>query len=129
LSSVGAGPRIGDEASQTTDPVNRPLYISLDLGLRQRRKHYHGQLLFQCIALPDNYFDSPPGDNSGETNESILAPSGGCLKIAEGGRYDDLVSKGCVCVSPVDSFSQTTWLAFCVGPKISPSRKFWVSAI
>jgi hypothetical protein len=92
LSSVGAGPLLGDETAKRTDRLNRPLYISLDLGLRQRRKHYHGQLLFQCISIPDIFFDSPPGDNAGETNETILSPSGGCFKIAEGGRYDELVS-------------------------------------
>lgn len=88
LDALGISPRFGNQRSVAG--VNRPLYISLDLGLRQRRKHYHGQILFQCIALPDNYLDELP--NVEDHNDFIISSSGPGMKLAEGGRYDDLVS-------------------------------------
>lgn len=97
LDSAGITPlsnsRTGD--TSTNGSYNLPLFISLDLGMRQRRKHYHGQLLFQCIAIPSNYFDTvrPSDDESFITNDSILSSSGKGIKIAEGGRYDELVRK------------------------------------
>jgi histidyl-tRNA synthetase len=73
LSTLGMSPLLGSgKHGRAATRVSRPLYISLDLGLRQRRKHFHGQLMFQCIAIPDDYFEG--------------------IKVAEGGRYDDLVS-------------------------------------
>lgn len=94
LHSVGVAPLFGSGPKQKVPTLNRPLFISLDLGLRQRRKHFHGQVLFQCIAIPDNYFDrvSTGGDES-ETNETIISSTGLGSKIAEGGRYDDLVRR------------------------------------
>lgn len=76
-----------------TSEVNssRPMYISFDLGLRQRRKHYHGGLIFQCVALPDSYFSKRL--TSDEHNESIVSPSGRGIKIAEGGNFSELVRK------------------------------------
>ncbi|VEU40406.1 unnamed protein product [Pseudo-nitzschia multistriata] len=79
----------------STNGYNCPLLISLDLGLRQQRKHYHGQLLFQCIAIPSNYFNSlrSTEDVVRTTNDSLLSSSGKGIKVAEGGRYDELVRK------------------------------------
>ena len=95
IKAVGISPLIDAvEVTGTPGRINRPIYVSLDLGLRQRRRHYHGQLVFQCISIPNNFFDFAQGDvSAGETNETILSPSVGCFKIAEGGRYDDLVSR------------------------------------
>lgn len=95
LDSIGTGPLLGSKPSNTnTSLLSRPLYISLDLGLRQRRNHYHGYTLYQCISLTDAYFDDVAnGDDVIETNETILSSSGPGLKIAEGGRYDDLVRR------------------------------------
>jgi histidyl-tRNA synthetase len=104
--SVDIGPLLGGVAKNTKDRMNRPLYISLDLGLRQRRKHYHGQVFFQCIAIPDNYFDQYSADDGQiETNDTIISHSGRGSKIAEGGRYDELVSDSwepLVCLCAVD---------------------------
>ncbi len=92
LSSIGIGPMFGSNGEASL--LNRPLYISLDLGLRQRRDHYHGYTLYQCISLRDNYFDDVVnGDDEIETNDTILSSPGSGLKIAEGGRYDDLVRR------------------------------------
>ena len=64
----------------------------MDLGLCQRRKHFHGQLIFQCITIPDNFFNMSKDDFVGETNKTILSSPTGCFKVAEGSCYDDLVS-------------------------------------
>jgi hypothetical protein len=94
LYSIGIGPLFGSKESSNVTPLNRPLYISLDLGLRQRRNHYHGYTLYQCISLKESYFDDvASGDDEFETNETIISSSGPGLKIAEGGRYDDLVRR------------------------------------
>lgn len=58
-----------------------PAYISVDLGLRQKRNNFSGSTFFQAILLPDEFF----GDN--EDNHT----GGKGIRIAEGGRYDDLV--------------------------------------
>lgn len=97
LQSFGIRP-LYDSPSKEKSSIsgyNCPLLISLDLGLRQRRKHFHGQLLFQCIAIPSNFFDSPHSeeDSMYTTNDTLLASSGKGIKVAEGGRYDDLVRK------------------------------------
>lgn len=92
LYSINIGPMFGSKEKASL--LNRPLYISLDLGLRQRRDHFHGSTLFQCIALKENYFDDfVQGDDEIETNDTILSSTGSGLKIAEGGRYDDLVRR------------------------------------
>ena len=97
LESIGMIPLSDSipENSSTKNGYNYPLLISLDLGLRQRRKHYHGQLLFQCIAIPSNYFDSScqTDEEQSVTNDTIVSSSGKGIKVAEGGRYDELVRK------------------------------------
>ena len=93
LRAIGVGPLLDSKPSKTR-LLSRPLYISLDLGLRQRRNHYHGSTLYQCICLKDTYFDNiASGDDTFETNDTILSSSGPGSKVAEGGRYDDLVRR------------------------------------
>lgn len=70
--------------------VKCPLYVSVDLGLRQRRKHYHGGIVFQCIVLPDALVDDL---NPDETNDMLVSSSGRGVKVAEGGNFSDLVRK------------------------------------
>jgi hypothetical protein len=92
LSSIGIGPLLGSK--DPPGPLSRPIFISLDLGLRQRRANYHGLTLFQCISLRNNYFEDMDNDNDEpETNDTIISSSGPGLKVAEGGRYDDLVRR------------------------------------
>ena len=62
-----------------------PAYVSLDLGMRQRLKHYHGHVFFQAILLPEDL-------ESIMSNDALLAGGGRGIKVAEGGRYDELVS-------------------------------------
>jgi len=93
LKETSFTPILDSPEKMTNDKrFSRPLFVSLDLGLRQKRKHFHGHLIFQCIAIPSNYFDQPPSEIF-ETNESLLSSTGSGIKIAEGGRYDDLVRK------------------------------------
>jgi len=82
-------PILGSEATRES-PVSLPLFVSLDLGLRQRRKHVHGGLIFQCIVLPNNFFVHL---NSAEHNEVLTSSSGKGIKVAEGGDYSQLVRK------------------------------------
>ena len=102
---------------------NCPLLISLDLGLRQRRKHFHGQLFFQCIAIPSDYFDRSSPLNV--TNDTILSSSGKGIKVAEGGRYDELVRKS----RPPGNFGSALFNTYtaaaipkCVGVRFSIGR-------
>lgn len=94
LRTAGMAPLLDSKSSSKDRDVRlgQPLFISLDLGLRQRRRHYHGHLFFQCIAIPSNYYDLAPSDKP-ETNDTLLSNTGLAIKIAEGGRYDDLVRK------------------------------------
>jgi hypothetical protein len=81
------GSVVQDEGSS---PMMPPAFISIDLGLRQKRKHMHGQLVYQAITLPDAYFENHILDEA--DNDVLLSTIGSGTKIAEGGRYDDLVS-------------------------------------
>ncbi|CAB9500620.1 eIF-2-alpha kinase GCN2 [Seminavis robusta] len=90
LGALGISPLFGTGKQGTpATRLNRPLYISIDLGLRQKRKHFHGQVVFQCIALPDDYLE----EEKDEHNEFVISSAGRGIKVAEGGRYDDLVRK------------------------------------
>ena len=105
MEATGIAPLFGRKTKNHRNRrLNPPLYISLDLGLRQRRRHYHGQTLFQCIALPNDYFDK---DIHNECDESstVCSPHGQGSKIAEGGRYDDLVSSSSYCRRVRDGLS------------------------
>lgn len=94
---------------------SHPLYISLDLGLHQRRRNYHGGIFFQCIALPDDYFEKV---DMTEHNEIIVSPTGRGTRIAEGGNYSDLVRKNRPpgnFMSTIDSNYAVSRIPFCVG--------------
>lgn len=85
------------EASRKTAAMRcagRPAYISIDLGLRQLKKHIHGNLFFQAVLLQSNCFDKGKSSQDYiEKSETQIVPT--CsdgVRIAEGGRYDDLVS-------------------------------------
>ncbi|CAJ1930603.1 unnamed protein product [Cylindrotheca closterium] len=91
LRSVGIQTMYGENGSNSR--LNQPLFVSIDLGLRQRRKHYHGQVLFHCIALPADYFDQIGLTIDEQQSSDMLLSSGKAFKIAEGGRFDDLVRK------------------------------------
>ena len=90
LHNMGLGPLLKREAKDEKASVCRPLCISLDLGLMQRRKHYHGGTIFQCIVLPDDFFEKVDPD---EHNESLISPTGRGIKVAEGGNYSELVRR------------------------------------
>ncbi len=78
--------------------LSYPAYISIDLGLRQKRKHYAGRMYFQAILLQNDFFR---GDGVTTTNPFL---NGKSIRIAEGGRYDDLVRQVSVeCVSDIIS--------------------------
>jgi len=64
-----------------SDRLHLPIYISIDLGLRPRRR-LHGPFIFQSVILPCNCFDS-------NAEKTVVSSQGGV--IADGGRYDDLV--------------------------------------
>lgn len=90
LSSLHIDPLLGSATPFQERSLSRPLYVSIDLGLRQRRKHYHGGIIFQCIAIPSTYFDDC---DPGEHNDTLISAAGGGIKVAEGGDYSDLVRK------------------------------------
>ena len=73
---------------QFSENLHPPTFVSLDLGLRQCRKHFHGQLYFQAIILEDSCFDNAE-QSIGNNNDVITNHAG--AKIAEGGWYDNLV--------------------------------------
>ena len=88
--TIGVPPLFGTTSTPKKLAFNCPLFVSIDLGLRQKRRHFHGQVIFQCICIPDNYFDEY---EEYETNDAIISSSGSGLKVAEGGRYDELVRR------------------------------------
>eukprot|EP00578_Thalassiosira_sp_NH16_P006270 CAMPEP_0181120618 /NCGR_PEP_ID=MMETSP1071-20121207/24259_1 /TAXON_ID=35127 /ORGANISM="Thalassiosira sp., Strain NH16" /LENGTH=1767 /DNA_ID=CAMNT_0023205299 /DNA_START=89 /DNA_END=5389 /DNA_ORIENTATION=+ len=64
--------------------LSYPAYISIDLGLRQKRTNFSGGLYFQAILLQDDFFQK--GERTPNRKYGGLG-----TRIAEGGRYDDLV--------------------------------------
>ena len=86
LRNFGIDPQLDSGGSSHSEKVEKcismPAFISVDLGLRQRRKHMHGALLYQAVMISDSYFSQI---------RSGVEHNDGCMKIAEGGRYDDLV--------------------------------------
>ena len=110
--SVAQGP---SELNIVNNQHSRPLYISLDLGLHQRRKNYHGGILFQCVALPNDFFEKV---DLTEHNESLISPSGRGTRIAEGGHYSDLVRKNRPpgnFMSTIDNNYAVSRIPVCVG--------------
>ena len=101
---------------------SRPLYLSIDLGLRQRRKTYHGGVLFQAIVLPDTYFDDLKVE---ESIEELVLPAGGGLKVAEGGEFSDLVRRNRPPGNFASTFVQhytTSPIPFCFGVRFAVGK-------
>ena len=67
MTTMGIGPIVGSKNTVADGLASRPIYLALDLGLRQKRKHYNGQLFFQAIVLPDNFFEAEPRDHDSNT--------------------------------------------------------------
>jgi hypothetical protein len=94
LDALKLGPIVGPDGQIENGTTRcRPLYISLDLGLSQRRKHYHGGTIFQCIVLPDDFFDNPTSSDLEDNHDALISSSGRGTKVAEGGNYSELVRK------------------------------------
>lgn len=74
-----------DTVSGSQQTLCRPLYVAFDLGLRQRRKYYHGGSIFQAIVLSENYFSSPCDPEEHHDNLGT--------RVAEGGHYSELVRR------------------------------------
>ena len=96
--------------------ISRPLYICLDLGLRQRRQTY-SLLHFQALLIPPSILYSSSRSTEGHSEVGV--------KVAEGGRYDDLVRKyrppgnfG----SALLSFYTNASIPICVGVRFSVGR-------
>lgn len=92
LLAIGVSPYLNgshhfhnDTAELNQHPhISRPLYICLDLGLRQRRQIY-SLLHFQALMIPPSLLHSSSKLTEGHSDVGIM--------VAEGGRYDDLVRK------------------------------------
>lgn len=119
LDNLNLGPLPGPETQHIEILTCRPLYISLDLGLSQRRRHFHGGTIFQCIALPDDFFQK---FDPNEHNDALISPTGRGIKIAEGGNYSDLVRRnrppGNFASSIVNQYT-TARIPVCAGVRFS----------
>lgn len=72
-----------------------PDFILIDLGLRQKSKQMHGHLFFQAYILP-SFLKKQIEKNPMVSNDVLLRPHHdhhSCIKVAEGGRYDNLVRR------------------------------------
>ena len=72
------------EENNHQSAISRPLYICLDIGLRQRRQFY-SLLHFQALLIPPSVLHSFSRSTEGHADVGVM--------VAEGGRYDDLVRK------------------------------------
>ena len=97
MKEMGIGPILGSKSEAQGSLINKPMYIALDLGLRQKRKHFNGQIFFQAIVLPDNFFDMAATESNAQDKSQSIVGQG--TKVAEGGRYDELV---CIIVVSFD---------------------------
>lgn len=104
---------------QSHKNISYPAYISIDLGLRQKRNNFFGSTFFQAVLLRNNFGDS-------ETAKTTTLGSKG-IRVAEGGRYDDLVRQfrppgnfGSIQVNDYTSatFPYCTGLIFFIGKMI-----------
>lgn len=100
----------------------RPLFISVDFGLRQRRRHYHGGIIYQYVVLPENFLDTIVPD---ESNEALLSSTGVGVKVAEGGDFTDLVRRN----RPPGNFASTfvgeytaSPIPFCCGVRVAVGK-------
>lgn len=124
VEALGLGPLIGIKGNMPyRDADCKPLYIALDLGLRQRRKTYHGGTIFQCIMLPDDFFDQP--SSTEEKHDSLISASGRGIKVAEGGNYSELVRRsrppGNFGTAVVNSYTSAP-LPVCAGVRFSVGK-------
>jgi len=90
MEALGVVPAIQNqnEKFDENEHISSPAYISIDLGLRQKRRHMSGGVFFQAILLQDNFFE---GKEKPEATKGKHVYGGKGSRIAEGGRYDDLV--------------------------------------
>ena len=112
---------VGIESQQ----LSRPLYICLDLGLRQRRKHFHGQLFFQAFVLQDEMLQGETIKRPGPEAESASFNTDLGSKVAEGGRYDELVRRNRPpgnFGSALFSFYTNATIPKCVGVRIAVGK-------
>ena len=68
--------------SNTLDSSSSPSIVTIDLGLRQKEKHYDGGLFYTAVLY---------SSTGGKKSENQQFNSG--LRACEGGRYDELVGK------------------------------------
>lgn len=91
LSLVRAlGIQVTSSKQEMPHQTSSPSFVSFDLGFRQRRKHFHGHILFQVLAVSSDYLERHI--NKHENLDAFLA-GGDATRLAEGGRYDDFVRK------------------------------------
>ena len=92
LLTIGVSPHLNGNHHAQNDAaeisqqsaISRPLFICLDLGLRQRRQIY-SLLHFQALMIPPSVLHSTSKSTEGRSDVGVL--------VAEGGRYDDLVRR------------------------------------
>jgi hypothetical protein len=125
IEALGIETAVKLNGGETHGNLSYPAYISIDLGLHQRRKHYAGRVYFQAILLQNDFFQE-----DGETTTNPFL-NGKSIRIAEGGRYDDLVrqvSVECDCKSQLFFDNYVTIRIFdlvraCIGcAPVSPPR-------
>jgi histidyl-tRNA synthetase len=118
LNEIGFSSLVHSTSVLSGNSLNRPLFLCLDLGMRQKRKQYHGGLFFQAIAIPSNF---SPQDQDKMVDSSEISG----LKIVEGGRYDDICRKfrppGNFGDAVFDAHTQST-IPKCCGLKVSIGR-------
>lgn len=97
-----------------------PFFIAIDLGIRQEEGHFHGSIFFQAFMFnQDELRACIEKDGSMLQDDDALLISGIVVKIAEGGRYDDLVRK----YRPPGSDYSTAPIPVAVGVGELPSGK------
>jgi hypothetical protein len=112
---------IGEKDTQCHAIGIQPMRILLDLGLRQRRKHYHGGTIFQFIVLPERPVSD--ADASKMRHQSGISRRG--IKVAEGGNYSALVRQyrppGNFAAS-VSNYYTTARIPQCAGIRLSVGK-------
>lgn len=121
MDALGIMPHHGHEnidQCQSHSRTHPCSYISLDLGLRQLRKHYHGHIFYQAIMLPNDI-------STFRRSDALSAAKDEGIKIAEGGRYDDLVRRfrppGNFATSQVDQYTSAS-IPVCTGVRFFVGR-------
>eukprot|EP00804_Cyclotella_cryptica_P012302 CCRYP_019997-RB/>CCRYP_019997-RB protein AED:0.07 eAED:0.07 QI:234/0.93/0.94/1/0.87/0.82/17/67/1724 len=92
---------------KSNDLLSNPAFIALDIGLRHRRLHYHG-IIYQAILVRDNFFEEEKPYSRDFSSKGV--------RIAEGGRYDELVRH----FRPPGNLS--TPIPLCVGIRFSVGK-------